>query len=106
MGGIMSNGNEKSGRLAGKIAAVTGATSGSGRAIVRRFVAEGADVIMLARGSDRLKAMEEELGPSAVGIPTDVGDPDQVRDAFEVIADRYGKLDILINNAGIYLSKA
>ena len=100
----MQNRRERTGRLVGKIAAVTGATSGSGRAIAKLFVAEGADVIMLARGPDRLKAMEEELGTAALGVSTDVGDPDSVREAFKVIADRYGKLDILINNAGIYLS--
>ena len=74
----MSSGNVETGQLTGKVAAVTGATSGSGRAIAKLFVAEGADVILIARGVDRLKAMEEELGARAIGIPTDVGDPESV----------------------------
>ena len=89
------------GRLAGKVAAVTGATSGSGLAVARLFAAEGACVVLLARGETRLKALQDTLGPNVTGIPTDVSDPDSVRAAFSLIADRYGKLDILINNAGI-----
>ncbi len=98
----MSNGSTHSGPLAGKVAAVTGATSGSGRAIARRFIEEGAQVYLLARGVERLKEVEQLLGPSAVGIPTNLGDPDSVRAAFAEIAKRHGKLDILINNAAIY----
>ncbi len=90
------------GALAGKVAAVTGATSGSGRAIARRFAQEGAKVFMLARGADRLAEMETLAGPGTVGIPTDVGDPSAVRDAFAQIADEAGTLDILVNNAALY----
>lgn len=98
----MSNGSADRGSLAGKVAAVTGATSGTGRAIARRFTEQGARVYLLARGAERLKEMEELLGPAAVGIPTDVGDPDSVREAFALIASRDSKLDILINNAAVY----
>jgi NAD(P)-dependent dehydrogenase (short-subunit alcohol dehydrogenase family) len=87
--------------LAGKVAVITGATSGSGLAIAKLFVAEGASVVLLARGEVRLKALEESLGPAVLGVPTDVGDPDSVRAAFAVVAERFGKLDILINNAGL-----
>jgi NAD(P)-dependent dehydrogenase (short-subunit alcohol dehydrogenase family) len=90
------------GLLAGKVAAVTGATSGSGRAIGKRFAAEGADVFLLARGPERLKELEAELGSGVTGISTDVGDPDSVRAAFAQIEKSHGKLDILINNAAIY----
>lgn len=90
------------GQLEGKIAAVTGATSGSGRAIARRFTQEGATVVMLARGEDRLKELSSEIGASAIGIPTDIGDPDQVRAAFSVVEERFGRLDVLINNAAVY----
>jgi NAD(P)-dependent dehydrogenase (short-subunit alcohol dehydrogenase family) len=90
------------GLLDGKIAAVTGATSGSGRAIALRFAGEGATVVLLARGEDRLKAMESEVGEPTVGLTTDIGDPDSVRAAFDVIRDRFGRLDILINNAAVY----
>jgi len=89
------------GRLAGKIAAITGATSGSGLAIAKLFAAEGASVVLLARGEARLKALEDSLGPNVSGIVTDVGDPDNVRSTFEAIGERHGKLDILINNAGM-----
>ena len=98
----MSNASAKGGLLAGKVAAVTGATSGSGRAIARRFIEEGAEVFLLARGADRLKELEQVLGPSAIGIPTDIGDPDSVKASFSEIAERYNRLDILINNAAVY----
>jgi meso-butanediol dehydrogenase / (S,S)-butanediol dehydrogenase / diacetyl reductase len=90
------------GLLDGKIAAVTGATSGSGRAIAVRFAEEGATVVLLARGEDRLNALVSEMGGPAVGIRTDIGDADSVRTAFGSIHDRFGKLDILINNAAVY----
>jgi NAD(P)-dependent dehydrogenase (short-subunit alcohol dehydrogenase family) len=89
------------GALAGKIAVVTGSTSGSGRAVARRFAAEGALVVLLARGKERLTA-EAALIEGAVPIVTDVGDPDSVRKAFAEVQERFGKLDILVNNAGIY----
>jgi NAD(P)-dependent dehydrogenase (short-subunit alcohol dehydrogenase family) len=98
----MSNASTSSGALAGKVAAVTGATSGSGRAIARLFVSEGAQVYLLARGAERLKEVEQLLGPNAVGIPTDIGDPDSVAATFAEIESKHHKLDILINNAAIY----
>ena len=89
-------------QLSGKIAAITGATSGSGLAVAKRFAAEGAQVVLLARGEQRLKELEEALGPRSIGLRADVGDPESVRDAFAGIECRFGRLDILINNAGIY----
>jgi NAD(P)-dependent dehydrogenase (short-subunit alcohol dehydrogenase family) len=90
------------GLLDGKVAAVTGSTSGSGRAVARRFVQEGAEVFLLARGAERLKAEEELLGPKAHGIATDIGDPASVGAAFAQIEGQFGKLDVLVNNAAIY----
>jgi len=89
------------GRLAGKVAAITGATSGSGLAVAKLFAAEGASLVLLARGEARLKALEDSLGPDVTGVVTDVSDPDSVRGAFALIADRFGKLDILVNNAAL-----
>lgn len=88
--------------LQGKVAVITGASSGSGLGIARRFLHEGASVVMLARGKERLLAVASELGDQAVPIVTDVGDPDSVRSAFGEVAERYGKLDVLINNAAVY----
>jgi NAD(P)-dependent dehydrogenase (short-subunit alcohol dehydrogenase family) len=95
------NSGQTTGALAGKIAVVTGSTSGSGRAVARRFAAEGAHVVLLARGRERLIA-EAELMEGAIPIVTDVGDADSVRQAFAEIEERFGKVDILVNNAGIY----
>ena len=88
--------------LDGKVVAVTGASSGSGLGVARRFVAEGAKVVLLARGKERLERVAAELGKRAAAIATDVGDPDSVRTAFEHIDARFGKLDVLVNNAAIY----
>ena len=90
------------GVLIGKVAAVTGATSGSGRAVARRLVAEGADVVFLARGKERLLAEAAASGERAVPIVADVSDPDSVRAAFGEIEARFGKLDVLVNNAAVY----
>jgi len=90
------------GVLDGKVAVVTGASSGSGLGITRRFLAEGASVVMMARGQQRLEAVAEELGERAIPITTDVGDPESVRAAFGQVGQRFGKLDVLINNAAIY----
>lgn len=90
------------GQLDGKIAVVTGASSGSGRGIAMRFLNEGASVVMLARDEVRLREVAAALGAGAVPIATDVGNPDSVRGAFEEVERRFGKLDILINNAAVY----
>lgn len=90
------------GALDGKIAAVTGASSGTGRAIAARFIQEGARVYLLARDAARLEAVTGDLGASAIALPTDVGAADAVAEAFAHISDESGHLDILINNAAIY----
>jgi NAD(P)-dependent dehydrogenase (short-subunit alcohol dehydrogenase family) len=90
------------GALDGKVAVVTGASSGIGRGIAKRFVQEGARVVMLARGSERLEAVAAEFGERALAMTTDVGDPDSVRQAFAEVQRTFGKLDVLINNAAIY----
>jgi NAD(P)-dependent dehydrogenase (short-subunit alcohol dehydrogenase family) len=94
--------NKSEGRLSKKVAVVTGATSGSGRAVAKRFAHEGATVVMLARGAARLEELAASLGPSAVGLPTDIGDPDSVDATFAEIGRRWGRLDILVNNAAVY----
>lgn len=90
------------GALDGKVVVVSGASSGSGVGITRRFVAEGATVVMLARGQERLEEVAGEFGRSAVPVVCDVGDPDSVRRAFDTIAARFDKVDVLVNNAAVY----
>jgi NAD(P)-dependent dehydrogenase (short-subunit alcohol dehydrogenase family) len=90
------------GALAGKIAVVTGASSGSGLGIARRFVEEGATVALLARGADRLAQTAKDLGDDAVPFMTDVADPDSVGRTFTDIGERFGHVDILVNNAAVY----
>jgi NAD(P)-dependent dehydrogenase (short-subunit alcohol dehydrogenase family) len=90
------------GALDGKITVVTGASSGSGLGVARRFVEEGATVLLLARGGERLEQTAEELGRQAVPFVTDVSDPDSVRSTFARIGDRFGHIDVLVNNAAVY----
>src|SRR3984957_13770372 len=90
------------GELEGKVAVVTSASSGSGLGVARRFVEEGATVLLLARGEERLERTAEDLGRRAMPFVTDVSDPDSVRSTFAEIGDRFGKIDILVNNAAVY----
>jgi NAD(P)-dependent dehydrogenase (short-subunit alcohol dehydrogenase family) len=87
--------------LKDKVVVVSGASTGIGRAAAQRFAAEGATVILLARRKDRLDEAAQEIGPSAVPIPTDVGSSGSVRSAFSQIASRFGRIDVLVNSAGV-----
>lgn len=86
-------------RLKSKIAIITGAGSGMGRATAKRFAAEGARVIC-ADISGQQNAVAEEIGAAAIPIHTDVANEDDVRKMIATAEDRFGRLDILVNNAG------
>jgi NAD(P)-dependent dehydrogenase (short-subunit alcohol dehydrogenase family) len=90
-------------RLAGKIAVVTGAGSGIGRAAARAFVAEGAQVGLLDRNGPAVESEAAELGPAAFPLVCDVSQEDHVRAAFAEVSRRHGRLDVLYNCAGIEL---
>lgn len=88
-------------RLANKTAIVTGGASGFGEGIVRRFLAEGARVIVMDRDGDRVHAQEKELGEGVVGLVADVTKKQDFERAAETASSRFGGLDILVNNAGV-----
>ena len=88
-------------RLAGKTAIVTGAASGFGEGIARKFVAEGAKVIVADRDGEGAARAAKALGDAAFGLRADVTLAADVKAMFEAAQSRFGGLDILINNAGI-----
>jgi NADP-dependent 3-hydroxy acid dehydrogenase YdfG len=90
-------------RLDGSVALVTGASSGIGEATARALSAEGASVALAARRADRLKALADELGDGALAIEANVSDQAQATSAIERTVSELGRLDILINNAGVML---
>ncbi len=87
--------------LDGKVAVITGASRGIGLRMSHSFARAGAKIVMLARDPERLASEAKAFGPQALPIPTDVSDPDAVRAAFATAVDHFGRLDILINNAGV-----
>jgi NAD(P)-dependent dehydrogenase (short-subunit alcohol dehydrogenase family) len=90
------------GALAGKVAMITGAASGIGRGVARRFVADGARVVGVDIGEDRLRALESELGTAFAAAPGDVREPAAMAAAVAAALQRFGALDILVGNAGLY----
>jgi NADP-dependent 3-hydroxy acid dehydrogenase YdfG len=91
-------------RLTGTVALVTGASSGIGEATALALAAEGAAVAIAARRGDRLEALAERIGSSGVLVlETDVTDESQARKAVERTVSELGRLDTLINNAGVML---
>jgi meso-butanediol dehydrogenase / (S,S)-butanediol dehydrogenase / diacetyl reductase len=87
-------------RLEGKIAIVTGASSGIGRAVALRFAAEGARVLAVAR-RESLDELSRNADGEIVPYRCDVAVPEQVAALFEECRNRFGRLDVLCNNAGI-----
>ena len=89
------------GRLDGKVAIITGGEGSIGMATARAFVAEGARVFLAGVSEPGLKAGAAELGESAAWQVTDVTDSAQVKSAVDAAAARFGRLDVVIANAGI-----
>ncbi|MDE2405278.1 MAG: SDR family oxidoreductase [Sphingomonadales bacterium] len=85
-----------------KTIAITGAGDGLGRALARRFAREGHRIVLINRTLAKAEAVAAELGEPHFAVQADVGDPESVRAAFAEIGRRVPKLDVLINNAGIF----
>ncbi|VVJ16545.1 Short-chain dehydrogenase [Amycolatopsis camponoti] len=80
---------------------VTGASAGFGDAIARRFVAEGARVIAVARSADKLEKLAGELGDAVLPVTLDVSDPEAVKTKIEGLPEEWKEVDVLVNNAGL-----
>ncbi|MEV6302456.1 SDR family oxidoreductase [Actinoplanes sp. NPDC051861] len=89
------------GKLEGKVAVITGATSGMALATARLFVAEGAHVYLTGRRKDRLDAAVAELGPAVTGVRGDAGDLEDLARLADAVRTGHGRLDVLFASAGI-----
>ncbi len=90
--------------IAGKVVVITGASSGIGEATALLLAERGANVVLGARGLDRLEALAARIrdaGGEAAYTPTDVRRRDDLSNLVKLATERYGKLDVLINNAGV-----
>ena len=88
------------GRLDGKVAVITGATSGIGEATARLFAAEGAALVIAGRGVNKGEALAQELGTNAVFQRADVLREADIAALIDAAVTRFGRLDCLFNNAG------
>ncbi len=84
----------------GKIAIVTGAGSGIGKAVARTLLKQGYSVALAGRRKEQLEVTASEGGGDALVVPTDVSNPESVVALFKATKDKYGRLDLLFNNAG------
>lgn len=87
--------------LSGRVALVTGASQGIGRACALRLARDGATVAVAARNQEKLNELVSEIGANAVAFAVDVGNEEQIKAAFKSAIAQLGKVDILVNNAGI-----
>lgn len=86
--------------MQGKVVAITGASRGIGAAAARVFAAAGAKVALLARSEREIDALAAEIGPAALALRCDVADWASVQQAVATVVQRFGRLDVLVNNAG------
>ncbi|MDE2802264.1 MAG: SDR family NAD(P)-dependent oxidoreductase, partial [Chloroflexota bacterium] len=89
--------------LAGRTAIVSGGSDGIGRMIAHGFADAGANVVIAARGVEKIENVVAEIenkGHAVIGVPTDVTDPDAVRALVERSIERFGQVDILMNVVG------
>ena len=90
--------------LTGKVAVVTGASSGLGQQFARALSEQGCDVAILARRKERLEEFSKELkqnGQDCLPVSCDVTDEESIKNAIKAVVDHFGKIDILVNNAGV-----
>ncbi len=93
------------GRLAGRVALITGASRGIGRAVALRFAEEGAELILAARTQGALEEVDDEirqLGRQAILVPADLTDYPVIDRMGAAVFERWGRLDVLVGNAAIY----
>jgi NAD(P)-dependent dehydrogenase (short-subunit alcohol dehydrogenase family) len=90
----------------GKVALVTGGSRGIGFAIAQMLMQEGAAVVVTGTSEARLSAAREQLGPEATAVRMDVRDYGAVEAGVKAVIDRFGGLDVLVNNAGVGIFKA
>src|ERR1700722_12719669 len=88
------------GRLDGKVAVITGATSGIGLRTAEVFVAEGAKIVIAGRRAPEGEALAKKLGAACVFLKTDVTVEEQMRALIALAVEKFGRLDCLFNNAG------
>lgn len=101
--------NAVPGRFEGKTVIVTGSTRGIGAGVAKRFAAEGANVVVSGRTAEAGRAVVSEIeadGGEAVFVRTDMRDPDDIASLARATAERYGSVDVLVNNAGVQTETA
>jgi NADP-dependent 3-hydroxy acid dehydrogenase YdfG len=87
----------------GRVAVITGASSGIGAATARALAADGYRLALLARRADRLQALAKEIGDISIAIEADVSDRDSLVAAAQRVQQELGRVDVLVNNAGVML---
>src|ERR1700722_14645113 len=88
--------------LQNKVAVITGAARGIGKAIAERYVKEGAKVVVADLNEQGAKAVASELGPNAIGLKLDVTNPASIAVMVADTVSKFGGVDILVNNAGLF----
>lgn len=87
--------------MQGKVVVITGASRGIGAAAAQEFAAAGAQVALLARSADAVAALAAPFGPQAMALACDVADAASVNAAVAAIIARFGRIDVMVNNAGV-----
>lgn len=90
--------------LNGKIAIVTGASSGIGRAVAYELAGNGVKLVLTGRSADRLASLAEDLDTEVIVVPADMTSPKDIRLIVERAFSKFGRIDILLANAGIYIA--
>ena len=87
--------------MTGRTVLITGASRGIGAECARVFAAAGAQVVLVARGADRIAELAGQIGPNALAVPCDVSVAWQTEQAAQAAVDTFGGIDVLVNNAGV-----
>ncbi len=91
--------------LTGKVAIVTGSTKGIGLAVAERMINEGASVVVSSRTESDVSSVADRLGENAVGVVCNVANPRECQKLIDDTVQRFGRLDVLVNNAGLGIFK-